>query len=168
MNRKLLPSSRAPLERRILTIRGERVILDLDLADLYGVTTKVLNQAVKRNGHRFPDDFAFFLTNAEKTEVVTNCDHLSRLKFSHASPRAFTEHGAVMAATLLNTPRAVQMSLFVVRAFIGMRGMLSNTRDWAQKLAALEQELKARLDIHEAAIVDILQRIMRILEPPPE
>ena len=168
MKRKRSPDFALPLEKRILTIRGEKVILDTDLAELYGVTTKALNQAVKRNADRFPQDFAFSLTDLEKTEVVTNCDHLSRLKFSPVLPRAFTEHGAIMAATVLNTPRAVQMSLFVVRAFIRMRGILTDTRELAQKLSALEQELKGRLDIHEAAIVDVLQRIMRILEPPAE
>ena len=93
-----------PLERRILSARGERVILDADLAEGYGVTTKALNQAVKRNAERFPDNFAFLLTPAEKAEVVTNCDHLVRLKFSPVLPRALTEHGAIMAANVLNSP----------------------------------------------------------------
>jgi len=141
--------------------------LDMDLAELYGVTTKALNQAIKRNADRFPNDFAFLLTDGEKAEVVTDCDHLARLKFSPVLPRAFTEHGAIMAATVLNSPRAVQMSLFVVRAFIKMRAALTDTRALAQKLGALEHDLKARLDLHEAAIVDVLQRIMRILDPPP-
>ena len=156
-----------PLERCILTIRGEKVILDLDLAALYGVTTKRLNEQVKRNAHRFPPDFAFLLTADEKAEVVANCDHLLRLKFSPVQPRAFTEHGAIMAATVLNSPRAVQMSVFVVRAFVKMRGLLTDTRELTHKLAALETELKGRLDVHEAAIVEILQRVMRILDPPP-
>ena len=98
-----------PLEKRIVTVRGQRVIVDADLARLYGVTTKALNQAVKRNTHRFPRDFAFLLTTAEKAEVVTVCDHLARLRFSPVLPRVFTEHGAIMAATVLNSPRAVQM-----------------------------------------------------------
>jgi hypothetical protein len=152
----------------IIEVRGQKVILDTALAELYSVTTKALNQAVKRNADRFPSDFMFLLTDLEKTEVVTNCDHLARLKFSPVLPHAFTEHGAIMAATVLNSPRAVQMSLFVVCAFIKMRGALNNTRELAKKLSALEQELKGRLDIHEAAIADVLQRIMRILDPPPE
>jgi len=94
---------------------GQKVILDADLAKLYGVTTKRLNQQVKRNRERFPEDFMFQLTTEEKAEVVANCDHLSRLKFSPASPYAFTEHGAVMAASVLNTPRAIEVSIFVVR-----------------------------------------------------
>ena len=91
------------IETRILTIRGQRVMLDADLAELYGVETKVLNQAVKRNAQRFPDDFMFQLTDSEKAEVVTNCDHLKRLKFSPVLPNAFTEHGAIMAATVLSS-----------------------------------------------------------------
>jgi len=167
MKRKLSVISSVSLERRILTVRGEKVILDGDLAELYGVTTKALNQAVKRNADRFPADFAFLLTDGEKAEVVTNCDHLSRLRFSPVLPRAFTEHGAIMAANVLNSPQAIQMSVFVIRAFVKMRAALSDTRKLAKKLAALEQELNGRLDVHETAIVDVLQRIMTILDPPP-
>jgi predicted amino acid-binding ACT domain protein len=167
MKRKLSVISRIPLEKRILTIRGEKVILDSDLAELYGVSTKRLNEQVKRNADRFPADFAFLLTDGEKAEVVANCDHLSRLKFSPVLPRVFTEHGAIMAANVLNSSQAIQMSVFVIRAFVKMRAALNDTRDLAKKLAALEQELKGRLDVHEAAIVDVLQRIMTILDPPP-
>jgi hypothetical protein len=151
----------------IFTIRGQRVILDADLAALYGVSTKRLNEQVKRNEERFPADFAFQLTPREKAEVVANCDHLRRLKFSPVLPRAFAEHGAIMAANVLNSRRAVQMSVFVVRAFVKMRATFGDTRDLAKKLGALEQELKGRLDIHEAAIVEVLQRIMKVLDPPP-
>jgi ORF6N domain len=167
MKRKAAMILSAPLEKHILTLRGEKVILDMDLSEIYGVTTKALNQAIKRNADRFPHDFAFFLNEGEKAQVVTNCDHLARLKFSPVLPRAFTEHGAIMAATVLNSPQAVQMSLFVVRAFIKMRAALTDTRELALKLVALEQELKGRLDVHEAAIVEVLQRIMTILDPPP-
>ncbi len=167
MKRRVLAASGAPLEERIITVRGEKVILDVDLADLYGVTTKRLNEQVKRNADRFPQDLAFLLTTDEKTEVVANCDHLVRVKFSPVLPRAFTEHGAIMAATVLNSPRAVQMSLFVVRAFVKMRVAFKESSDLARKLSLLEGDLKIRLNIHEAAIVDVLQRIMRILDPPP-
>jgi phage regulator Rha-like protein len=156
-----------PLDNRILSIRGQKVMLDADLAEVYGVTTKALNQAIKRNAERFPGDFAFLLSVEEKLQVVTDCDHLVRLKFSPVLPRAFTEHGAIMAANVLNSSRAVQMSVFVVRAFVKMRAALNNTRELARKLTDLEQELKSRLDVHEAAIVEVLQRIMKILDPPP-
>ena len=96
------------IERKILLIRGEKVMLDADLAALYGVTTKRLNEQVKRNRERFPNDFMFQLTEEEKAEVVANCDHLKRLKFSPALPYAFTEHDAIMLASVLNSPLAVQ------------------------------------------------------------
>jgi hypothetical protein len=97
-----VPILRERIEQAILVIRGQRVMLDSDLAKLYGVLTKALNQAVKRNTDRFPKDFMFRLTQQEKSEVVTNCDHLSKLKFSPTMPFAFTEHGAIMVANVLN------------------------------------------------------------------
>ena len=115
------------IESRILTIRGQKVILDADLALIYGVPTKRLNEQVKRNAKRFPDDFVFQLTAAEKAELVANCDHLARLKFSPVLPLAFTENGAVMSANVLNSPQAVRMSVFVVRAFVKMRELLGGT-----------------------------------------
>jgi len=96
-----------PIESLILTIRGHKVMIDADLAGLYGVETRTLNQAVKRNADRFPKDFMFRLSTGKKSEVITNCDHLRRLKFSKSLPFAFTEHGAIMAATVLNNPQAL-------------------------------------------------------------
>ena len=111
MKRKTCLRPLPDISTAILTVRGERVILDADLAATYGVTTKRLNEQVKRNTDRFPPDFSFQLTAEEKAEVVANCDHLARLKFSPVLPRAFTEHGAIMAANVLNSPRAAQMSV---------------------------------------------------------
>ncbi len=102
-------------------LRGQKVILDADLGKFYGVSTKRLNEQIRRNNARFPEDFTFQLTLEEKAEVVANCDHLSKLKFSPALSLAFTEHGAIMAATVLNSPRAIEMSVLVVRAFIKLR-----------------------------------------------
>ena len=96
------------IQQRILLVRGEKVILGSDLTEFYGLTTTALNQAVRRNKDRFPKDFAFRLTKGEKAEVVTICDHLQKLKFSPVTPYAFTEHGAIMAATILNLARAVK------------------------------------------------------------
>jgi len=109
------------IEARIQTVRALRVMVDADLAEIYGVPTKRLNEQVKRNGGRFPADFMFQLTAAEKAEVVANCDHLQKLKFSKALPIAFTEHGAIQAANVLATAQAVEMGIYVVRAFVQLR-----------------------------------------------
>ena len=157
------------IEQAIFLIRGQKVILDTDLARLYGVTTKRLNEQVKRNRERFPDDFMFQLTMEEADRLRRSRSQIATLKRGQNIkylPYAFTEHGAIMAANVLNSHRAVQMSVFVVRAFIKMRSILTDTRDLARKLAALERELKGRLDVHEAAIVTVLQRVMDILDPP--
>lgn len=158
------------IEVAIHTLRGERVILDADLAKIYGVQTKVLNQAVKRNREKFPPDFLLQLTRPEvlalnRSQIVTGSSQQHRDPRSR--PFAFTEHGAIAAANILNTPQAVQMSVFVIRAFIKMRAALTDTRELARKLAALEKELTSRLDPHESAIVEVLQRIMALLDPPP-
>lgn len=113
-------------------------MIDADLAQLYGVPTKALNQAVKRNGGRFPTDFMFQLDAAEKAEVVTNCDHLQKLKFSKALPFAFTEYGAVALANVLASAQAVEMGIYVVRAFVQLRQALSTNADVLKRLAELE------------------------------
>lgn len=161
-------SANAPMDSVIHTIRGERVVLDADLAKIYGVQTKVLNQAVKRNRDKFPPDFLLELTHQEysalnRSQIVTGS---SKHRDLRSRPYAFTEHGALMAATILKSTQAVQMSVFVMRAFVKMRGLLTDTRQLANKLASLETELKSRLDVHETAIVDVLQHIMLLLDPP--
>ena len=167
------------VRQRIFTIRGEKVILDHDLAAVYGVETKALNQAVKRNAHRFPPDFIFRLTK-EEDEALRRQIGASKGKGNrsqsvtgsqkHRDPRylpyAFTEHGAIMAATGLNCPPAGHMSVVCVRGCGRMRAALTGSRKLARKLAALDKEVKARLDTHDAAIVDILARIMDLIDPP--
>ncbi len=150
------------VERIILLIRCQKVILDSDLAKLYGVSTKRLNEQVRRNRDRFPNDFMFQLTREEKAKVVANCDHLSRLKFSSTFPHAFTEHGAIMAASILNTPRAIEASIFVVRAFVKLRELLATHKELAQKLVDLEQ----RLEDHDEQIQDIFEAIRQLMAPP--
>jgi phage regulator Rha-like protein len=154
----------------IRTIRGQRVILDFDLAHIYDVPTKALNQAIKRNAVRFPPDFMFQLTKEEaeiefrsRSQFVT----LKRGMNIKYRPYAFTENGAIMAANVLNSPEAVRMSVFVVRAFVKMRDLLGGTKELARQLADLEKKLTARLDVHENVIVDVLRRVMEILDPPP-
>jgi hypothetical protein len=152
-----------PLGTLILTIRSQKVLLDADLAAIYGVPTKALNQAVKRNADRFPNDFLFQLTDEEKQEVVTNCDHLARLKFSKTLPYAFTEHGALMAANVLNSPEAVKMSVYVVRSFIKQRELLMAQSDVLKKLTQMD----AKLLKHDDALRLIWRELQPLLSPPP-
>lgn len=152
------------IESLILTIRGHKVMIDADLAALYEVPTKALNQAVKRNEDRFPHDFVFRLTAKERLEVVTNCDHLARLKFSSTLPMAFTEHGAIMAATVLNSPKAVSMSVFVVRAFIQMREQIAANRAILKRLAEIDKTLLEQ----DTALVDLYEKLQPLLQPPPD
>ncbi len=154
-------SSAWQVEPRILMVRGEKVILDVDLALLYGVPTKALNQAVKRNRARFPIDFMFQLTPPEKTEVVTNCDHLHRLKFSRTLPYAFTEHGALMLASVLNSECAVEASIYVVRAFVKLRQLLGMHHGLAQKLEQLERKLAG----HDADIRSLVAALRQLMSP---
>jgi hypothetical protein len=149
------------IEPRILLLRGERVILDADLAQLYGTSTKAFNQAVKRNAGRFPGDFRFQLNAGEKQEVVTNCDHLAKLKFARTLPYAFTEHGAIMAAGVLNTPRAIAVSVYVVRAFVRLRKLLRTHDELAQKLGELER----RIASHDESIRALVTAIRQLAEP---
>lgn len=148
--------------RRILLIRGQKVMLDADLAELYGVETRILNQAVRRNAERFPADFMFQLSQNEKQEVITNCDHLARLKFSPVLPNAFTEHGALMLGNVLRSARAVDVSLMVVRTFVELREMLASHKDLAVKLDQLER----RISTHDQAIAGLIDAIRQLTSVP--
>ena len=148
------------IKQKILVIRGERVMLDADLAVLYGVETKRLNEQVRRNRERFPEDFMFQLSSTEKIEVVANCDHLSKLKFSRNLPYAFTEHGTIMAASVLNTPLAVAVSVQVVRAFVKLREIISTHKDLAAKLENLEKKYDSQFKM----VFDAIRQLMT----PPE
>lgn len=151
----------ALIANRILLIRGFKVMLDADLAELYGVPTKVLNQAVRRNIERFPADFMFQLTKVEKQEVVTNCDHLARLKFSPTTPFAYTEHGALMLGNVLKSERAIEVSLLVVRTFIQLRELLSTHKELADKLDAIERKVGS----HDQAIAGLIDAIRQLMTP---
>ena len=156
------------IDGMIRTIRGVRVMLDRDLAKIYGVPTFRFNEAIRRNRHRFPPDFMFQLTRAEFDSLKSQIAMSKPGRGGRRTlPCAFTEHGALQAANVLRSKRAVQMSVFVIRAFVKMRETLLGTRELARKLAALEKKLTSRLDVHEAAIVEVLQEIMQILNPPP-
>ena len=164
------------IEGRIQLLRGLRVMIDADLASLYGVDTRALNQAVKRNAARFPTDFVFQLTAAEKTEVITNCDHLAKLKFSRSLPYAFTEYGAVALANVLASAQAVEMGIYVVRAFVRLRQAATLHADLAQRLLELEEKTE-RLELsHDTfsrntraqlkQVFDALRELMTPPDPP--
>ncbi|MDI6767921.1 MAG: ORF6N domain-containing protein [Bacteroidota bacterium] len=147
------------IESKIYLIRGQKVMIDADLALLYGISTKVLKQAVRRNINRFPDDFMFELTEDEKLEVVTNCDHLKNLKFSPYLPHAFTEHGVLMLANVLNSQRAVKVSLQIVRTFIRLRQLLSSNIELSRKLEELEKK-------YDEQFRAVFEAIRQLLIPP--
>jgi hypothetical protein len=155
--------SAKPLESLILTIRGRKVVVDADLASVYGVTTKRLNEQVKRNVERFPEDFVFRLTAEEKAEVVAKCDHLGRLRFGKALPSVFTEHGAIMAASMLNSPEAVTMSVFVVRAFVQMREQLATDATILRRLSEIDRTLLQ----HDVALRDVYRKLLPLLTADP-
>jgi hypothetical protein len=170
------------LEPLIFTIRGHRVLLDADLARLYGVTVGALNQAVKRNCERFPEDFAFQLQHAEiknlKSQIVISRSQAiepegQKLNWSHFVtgshggrrhvPWAFTEHGALMAANILRSDRAVQMSVFVVRAFVRLREHVAANTAILKRLAEIDNTLLR----HDAALRDVYQKLLPLLQPAP-
>ncbi|MGI8966159.1 MAG: ORF6N domain-containing protein [Limisphaerales bacterium] len=153
----------------ILLCRGQKIILDTDLANIYGVDTKRLNEAVRRNGERFPSDFLFKLTATEAQECYSLRSQIATLKRGQHRkylPFAFTEHGAMMAANVLRSERAVTMSIFVVRAFNKMRELLANNKALAEKLTELEKKLTGRLDQHEHAILHILEELKKLAAAP--
>ena len=171
------------IESRIVIVRGQKVMLDADLAELYDVTTKSLNQAVKRNSERFPDDFAFQLTAAEAAGLrsqiavsnpqdidlrkgISNRSQIVTGSQKHRDPRfrpwVFTEHGALMAANLLRSGRAVQMSVHVARAFVRLREMVASHKELAKRLDKLE----ARYDRQFKVVFDAIRELMTPPEPP--
>ena len=149
------------IEQRILMIRGEKVIIDADLAKFYGVPTKRLNEQVKRNKERFPEDFMFQLNADEKSEVVAKCDHLEKLKFSKALPYAFTEHGAIMAASVLNSPQATEVSIFIVRSFVKLRLAITEHKELTRKISQIERHLTG----HDEQIEAIVKTIKQLIQP---
>jgi len=145
----------------IMEIRGQKVILDKDLASLYQTETRILNQAVKRNPARFPEDFMFQLTNQELAHLKSQ-NVMSSWGGRRSLPFAFTEHGAIMAASVLNTARAVEMSVFVVRAFIKLRSLAMQYRELSRKLEQIEN----RLGEHDTAILEIVNTIRQLMIAP--
>ena len=149
---------------KILEIRDKKVMLDRDLAKLYGVSTKALNQAVKRNISRFPADFMFELSKSEKEQVVTKCDHFRALKFSYQSPYAFTEQGVAMLSSVLNSERAIRVNILIMRAFVKLKELLLTHRDLAIKIEALERKYAN----HDEKIQKIFEAIRQLIAPAEE
>lgn len=152
------------VERRILLIRGHRVMVDRDLAELYEVSTKALNQAVKRNLESFPEDFMFSLKEKEKIEVVTNCDHLAALKYSPQLPYVFTEQGVAMLSSVLKSRRARQVNIQIMRAFVKLRELVNSHSELAKRLEDLERKYDAQFK----SVFDAIKALMAApLDPGP-
>lgn len=158
----LVPQER--IGRRILFIRGRKVLVDADLAELYGVPTEALNQAVKRNRERFPDDFMFRLDEEEKEEVITNCDHLRALKFSRVPPLVFTEQGVAMLSSVLRSAKAVAVNIEIMRAFVRLRQFIGSH----EKLARQLKQIEGRTNEHGAHIERLYGLLDDLLNPPEE
>jgi len=152
------------IESLILILRGEKVIIDADLARLYGVKTKRLNEQIRRNIERFPDDFMFQLNEDERQELVANCGRFKNLRHSSAPPLAFTEHGALMTANILNSHTAIGVSVQVVRAFVKLRKTANEMRRFADKL----QELEVRADKTDENVTAIFEAIRQLMAPPDQ
>ena len=167
MTRAIAPAPER-IARDILVLHGHRVLLDAHLAALYGVTTKRLNEAVKRNAARFPEDFMFRLTTEEVTALRSQnatSDRPAGRGGRRYLPYAFTEHGAIQAANVLNSPRAVEMGIYVVRAFLRLREMLASNAELARRFAQLEARLEKKLAAHDEAIAAILSAIRQLMNP---
>lgn len=162
----LLPIERITHSIRVL--RGQRILLDSELAELYGVATKRFNEQVKRNLARFPADFMFQLTAQEAESLRSQFATLKAERGQHRKyhPYAFTEHGAIMAATILNSPRAVEMSVYVVRAFVQLRELLISNKEFAKRLDSLEARISRKLATHDQAITGIFKAIRELMHPP--
>jgi hypothetical protein len=163
MEKKRVTIPTGHVEQLILLIRRQKIILDSGLAGLYGVETRRLNEQVKRNADRFPEDFMFQLSR-EEFEILKSQFAISTPRWGgrRKRPFAFTEHGAIMAAGVLNTPKAIEVSVYVVRAFVRLREYLATHKELAHKLVELEK----KLDTHDEAVQSLIMAIRRLMEPP--
>lgn len=161
MKPELVPIER--IENHILLVRGQKVLLDTDLAALYGVRTKRFNEQVRRNRERFPVDFMFQLSTEEWNSLRTQIATLKAGRGQHRKylPHAFTEHGAIMAATILNSPRATEVSVYVVRAFVRLRELLASNKELARRLDQLER----KLGTHDQAIAGLVNTMRELMAP---
>jgi len=154
---KLIPIE--VIESRIFILRGQKVMLDRDLAELYGVKTMVLNQSVKRNLERFPKEFMFQLSPQEKKEVITNCDRFKALKYSPYLPCAFTEQGIAMLSSVLNSKRAIEVNIQIMRTFTRLCELISSHKDILRKIEAMESKYDQQFKV-------VFDAIKALIEPP--
>ena len=159
MNQQLSLITEERISQRIFIIRGKKVMLDRDLASLYGVQTRILNQAVKRNLKRFPEDFMFQLTRSETSEVITNCDNLKNLKFSPSHPYAFTEQGIAMLSSVLNSDKAIEVNIQIMRTFTKLRELMLVHKDLRIKIEALEKKYDSQFKI-------VFDALRKLIDPP--
>lgn len=150
------------IQRCILLIRNKKIILDRDLAVLYGVETKALNQAVRRNIKRFPADFMFQLTKVEKKQLVTNCDRFAPLKHSTSMPHAFTEQGIAMLSSVLNSERAINVNIAIMRTFVKLREILGSNELLRRKIESMER----KYDEQFKAVFEVLGKMLAEPEKP--
>lgn len=151
------------VEKRIFIIRGQKVMMDRDLSELYGVTTRNLKRQVRRNIHRFPEEFMFQLTETEWNELVPIWHQFKTRKHSYVQPFAFTEHGVAMLASVLNSERAVKISIIIIKTFVKLREVIATHKELAHKLGELERKFEK----HDAEIQSIFEAIRQLMAPPP-
>ena len=152
------------IEQSILLIRGNKVMLDMDIAKLYQVKTFRLNEAVRRNSARFPEDFMFRLTENEKKEVIANCDHLKKLKFSPQLPLAFTEQGIAMLSSVLRSERAIRVNIEIMRTFVRLKKLLASHAELAEKIDSLEKKYDHQFKI----VFDAIRQMLNPPQPEPK
>jgi len=150
------------IQQKILIIRGKKVMIDYDLAQIYGVKTFRLNEAVKRNRRRFPQDFMFQLTTEEKEELIANCDQFKTLKHSTQLPFVFTEQGVAMLSTVLKSDRAIEVNILIMRAFVRLRELLQTHKDLWEKI----EEMESNYDHQFKVVFDAIKQIMNVEEKP--
>jgi len=162
----LIPKEK--IEQRILFLRGQKIMLDTDLARLYQVKTFRLNEAIRRNSTRFPEDFMFRLTENEKKEVIANCDHLKNLKFSPQLPYAFTEQGIAMLSSVLRSERAIHVNIEIMRTFVRLKKLLASHTELAKKIDSLEKKYDHQFKIVFDAIRQMLNPPEPVTSPKPK
>jgi hypothetical protein len=166
MSNELIPVE--IIQSKIFYIRGKKVMIDRDLAELYEVKTYRLNEVVKRNKKRFPDDFMFQLNDNEKNELIANCDRFQTLKYSTSNPYVFTEQGVAMLSSVLNSDRAIFINIQIMRAFVEMRKLIASNELLLRKIEAIEQTIKGKFNEYDESFQTVFQVLKQLIEEPEE